>query len=53
VVINDPATNLKRESVRRIYRRENVVRAWAESHNTVYLVYPETAVLPENRRGHW
>jgi Peptidase_C39 like family len=53
VVINDPATNLKRESVQRIYKRENVMRAWAESHNTVYLVYPETAVLPENRRGHW
>jgi hypothetical protein len=53
VVINDPATNLKRESVQRIYKRENVMRAWAESHNTVYLVFPETAVLPENRRGHW
>jgi len=53
VVINDPATNLKRESVRRIYKRENVIRAWAESHNTVYLVYPESAQLPPDRFGHW
>ncbi|MDE3066234.1 MAG: peptidase C39 family protein [Verrucomicrobiota bacterium] len=53
VVINDPATNLKKESVRHIYKRANVIRAWAASHNTVYLVYPESAKIPENRFGHW
>jgi hypothetical protein len=53
VVINDPATNPKRGTVRRIYRRANVIRAWATSHNTVYLIYPVGAQLPDNRYGHW
>ncbi len=53
VVINDPWTDLKVESVRHIYKRENVVRAWATSHNTVYLVYPETVKLPPDHLGHW
>jgi len=53
VVINDPATNLKVESVRHIYKREDVIRAWAASHNTVYLVYPESAKIPRNRLGQW
>jgi len=54
VVINDPATRIERgDQVRRIYKRADVIRAWAESHNTVYLVYPESARLPEDRFGHW
>lgn len=53
VVINDPWTDLKVESVRHIYKRENVARAWATSHNTVYLVYPETVKLPPDHLGHW
>lgn len=54
VVINDPATNLKKgQSVRHVYKRENVIRAWATSQNTVYLVYPVSAKLPENRLGQW
>jgi len=52
-VINDPWTDLKVESVRHIYKRENVRRAWATSHNTVYLVYPENTPLPTDRFGHW
>lgn len=52
VVINDPGTDPK-ESVRHIYRRKNVVRAWAQSHNTVYLVYPVSARIPEDRFGPW
>jgi Peptidase_C39 like family len=52
-VINDPATNLKTQTVRRIYKREDVIRSWATSHNTVYLVYPESAKIPKNRFGHW
>ena len=54
VVINDPATNLEKgQKVRHIYRRENVINAWKNSHNTVYLVYPESAKIPKNRLGHW
>ena len=54
VVVNDPATRLDQgESVRRVYRRENVSRAWAKSHNTVYLIYPETARIPMAGFGHW
>ena len=53
LVINDPWTDLKVESVRHIYKRENVRRAWATSHNTVYLVYPENTKLPFDRFGHW
>ena len=53
LVINDPWTDVKVESVRHIYKRENVRRAWATSHNTVYLVYPENAKLPRDRFGHW
>ena len=54
VVINDPATNLEKgQKIRRIYGRENVITAWAKSKNTVYLVYPESAKIPQNRLGHW
>jgi hypothetical protein len=53
LVINDPWSDLKVESVRHIYKRENVRRAWATSHNTVYLVYPEKSKVPDDRLGHW
>jgi hypothetical protein len=53
LIINDPWTDLKVESVRHIYKRANVIRAWATSHNTVYLVYPEKINLPRDRFGHW
>jgi hypothetical protein len=53
LVINDPWTDLKVESVQHIYKRNNVRRAWATSHNTVYLVYPETVKPPPDRLGHW
>jgi hypothetical protein len=53
LIINDPWTDLKVESVRHIYKRENVRRAWATSHNTVYLVYPENVKPPFDRFGHW
>ena len=53
VVINDPWTDIKVESVRHIYKRANVIRAWATSHNTVYLVYPENSKLPMDRFAHW
>lgn len=53
VVINDPWTDTGVESVRHIYKRENVRRAWKTSHNTVYLVYPENIHPPADRFGHW
>ncbi len=54
VIINDPAAHLDRgQSVRQIYKREDVLRSWSWSHHTVYLVYPTTAKLPANRYGHW
>jgi hypothetical protein len=54
VVVNDPAAHPDRgESVQRIYRRENVMRAWEKSHHAVYLVYPEDAKIPPNKHGHW
>jgi len=53
LVINDPWTDVKVESIRHIYKRANVMRAWATSHNTVYLVYPENAKIPTDRFGHW
>jgi hypothetical protein len=53
LIINDPWSDLKVESVRHIYKRENVRRAWATSRNTVYLVYPEGTKIPPNKFGHW
>ena len=54
VVINDPANRLEKgESVRRIYKRADVIRSWTKSHNAVYLVYPESAPIPADRFGHW
>ncbi|HEY4417594.1 MAG TPA: C39 family peptidase [Verrucomicrobiae bacterium] len=53
LVINDPWTDLKVERVQHIYKRANVIRAWATSHNTVYLVFPENTKLPADRFGHW
>jgi Papain-like cysteine protease AvrRpt2 len=54
VVINDPATRLEKgESVRRIYKRADVIHSWTKSHNAVYLVYPVGAKIPPNKYGHW
>ncbi len=54
VVINDPATHMDRgDSVRHIYKRADVIKSWQTSRNTVYLIYPTGAKLPEDRYGHW
>jgi hypothetical protein len=54
VVINDPATRLENgESVRRIYKRADVIHSWTKSHNAIYLVYPENFRGPQNKYGHW
>jgi hypothetical protein len=42
VVVNDPWPNPKKENrVRKIFPREQVIRAWQRSKQTVYLVVPE------------
>jgi len=54
VVVNDPSAHTDRgESIRQIYRRADVVQAWASSHHAVYLIYPAGAEIPPNRCGHW
>jgi hypothetical protein len=54
VIVNDPAAHLDRgQTVRQIYKREDVLHSWSHSHHAVYLVYPATAKIPENRYGHW
>jgi hypothetical protein len=54
VVINDPATNLaKGQHVRHIYTRANVINAWRNSRNTVYLIYPEATNPPASPFGQW
>ena len=50
VIVNDPGT---RRLIRRVFPRENLVKAWARSRNTVYLIYPQSARIPEDRFGHW
>jgi hypothetical protein len=50
VIVNDPGT---RQQVRRIFPRANLLRAWARSHNTVYLIYPDGTAIPTDRFGHW
>jgi hypothetical protein len=49
-IINDPGTS---KHVRKVFPRRNLFDAWACSRNTVYLVYPENFILPEDRFGHW
>ncbi len=49
-VINDPGTS---KNVRKSFPRKNLIDAWAYSHNTVYLIYPERADVPHDRFGHW
>jgi hypothetical protein len=54
VVANDPWPNPKKEnSVRRVFPRQNFIRAWERSKRTVYLIYPVSQVRPRNRLGHW
>ena len=54
LLVNDPATAVARLATQpRVYRRENVLRAWAQSHHTVYLVYPETLSPPVNQYRQW
>jgi hypothetical protein len=49
VIVNDPGRRL----VRQTYLRENLIKAWAESENTAYIVHPEKCKLPRDKFGHW
>jgi hypothetical protein len=49
-IINDPGTS---EHVRKTFPRKNLIDAWACSRNTVYLIYPEKATVPEDVFRHW
>src|SRR5262249_49084670 len=49
-IINDPGTS---EHVRKTFPRKNLIDAWDCSKNTVYLIYPENATLPDDPFGHW
>ena len=44
VVVADPG--VRRERVRRVFPRGDVARAWAASHRTVYLAWPEDRSVP-------
>jgi hypothetical protein len=46
VLVNDPGV---REGVRRVFPRTVVDEAWAESRNTVYLIYPTHWKTPPER----
>ena len=54
LVANDPWARLEKgQPVRRVYKRVNAAAAWAASHHTVYLIYPEGWKVPKDRFGHW
>jgi hypothetical protein len=49
-IINDPGTS---KNVRKTFTRANLTTAWAYSHNSVYLVYPQGQKLPGGDKEHW
>jgi hypothetical protein len=50
VIVNDPGVG---RGIRRVFTRANLIQAWAVSHHTVYLVFPQDRVTPLDRWGHW
>lgn len=54
LVLNDPAHHPEKgETARRVFPRANFERGWNRSRNTVYLIYPEAARLPQDPSGPW
>jgi hypothetical protein len=49
-VVNDAGMT---NNIRRVYPRKDLIYAWADSRNTVYLIYPESSEIPKDRFGHW
>jgi hypothetical protein len=53
-VVNDPWAELaKGDPVRYVIPRANLVKAWARSRQTVYLIHPENWPVPMSRAGRW
>lgn len=53
-VINDPWADIKKgDKVRAVIPRENLVKAWAHSKRTAYLIHPETWPMPAGGAGRW
>ena len=53
-VVNDPWANFaKGDKVRQIIPRERLVKAWAHSRRTLYLIRPESWPLPERQDTNW
>jgi uncharacterized protein YvpB len=50
VILNDPGTRIAR---RKTVPRDRFAAAWAESHNTVYLIHPSGHPIPRSPHGHW
>ncbi len=50
VVLNDPGTRI---AMRKTVPRDRFAAAWAESHNTVYLIHPTDHPVPHSPHGHW
>ena len=47
VVVNDPWPNPKKENtVRKIFPRVQVIKAWQRSKQTVYLIFPDSVRVP-------
>jgi hypothetical protein len=49
-IINDPGTS---QHVRKVFPRKNLADAWSCSKNTVYIMYPEHLIAPEDPFSHW
>jgi uncharacterized protein YvpB len=49
-IFNDPGWT---HEIRHTYKRENFEAAWDTSKRTVYMIYPESTKVPEDRLGHW
>jgi hypothetical protein len=50
LVANDPGVS---RGIRRTFLRQDLVAAWANSRNTVYLIHPMAARTPPDPFGHW
>jgi len=53
-VVNDPWADFKKgDKVRQVIVRANLIKAWAHSRRTTYLIRPETWPVPASPDGHW
>lgn len=53
-VINDPWADFEKgDKVRAVIPRANLIKAWAHSKRTAYVIYPESWPMPASRAGWW